>query len=344
MLTLTELLHATAGRLEGARLGLIAREETLGRIVADSRDVEPGDIFWARVGPNHDGADFALQAFARGALGVVAQRPIAPPAGCWSICVRDTEWALWQVAAAICRRFTGHVIAVTGGEQRTTACQLVRAALGEQATRTAGPRHGRSRVDPRVSVLAWRPAQNHAVLDLEAGRPGEVDALAALCRPQIGVVIPAGPRRAEAPGRWQDVVQSKTELLAALPANGWAVVDGDDGWTRQLIHKCRARVVRTGQAETNDIVAADVEVRQGRLSFRVEGQAIDVPGCGPDDLTAALAAVAVGRVLERPLDVIAATLGKCTRPWPPIPVTAGQDATTPRSDIPRGEVQTTQAA
>ena len=43
----------------------------VGRAVTDSRQVHAGDVFWGLAGTRFDGAEFAAEAYARGAAGVV---------------------------------------------------------------------------------------------------------------------------------------------------------------------------------------------------------------------------------------------------------------------------------
>src|ERR1700757_1178875 len=40
----------------------------------DTRTQNPGDVYFALRGPNHDGHDYVAQAFAQGASGVVVER------------------------------------------------------------------------------------------------------------------------------------------------------------------------------------------------------------------------------------------------------------------------------
>ena len=67
-LCIRDLARITRGSL---RLGLMppigGDLDPVGRIVIDSRQVTPGDVFWGLVGRYHDGSHFAEEAFARGA-------------------------------------------------------------------------------------------------------------------------------------------------------------------------------------------------------------------------------------------------------------------------------------
>src|ERR1051325_674040 len=96
------LLHKVlGGRLRMATLPPRDGEATLvEHVVTDSRRAEAGDVFWALAGEKRDGADFAEDAFNRGASGaVVGGRYVQPRPGCWCLQVDDGQRALSQLAA-----------------------------------------------------------------------------------------------------------------------------------------------------------------------------------------------------------------------------------------------------
>src|ERR687885_3012077 len=103
----------------------------------DNRAVEPGTLFFCVPGFTRDGHDYAPDAVARGAVGLVVQRPLG--LGVPEVVVEDVRAAM-AVAAA---RFYGDptarlpVIGVTGTNGKTTTAFLVRTLL-EAAGRRCG--------------------------------------------------------------------------------------------------------------------------------------------------------------------------------------------------------------
>ncbi len=104
-------------------------------LYCDSRQVEPGGLFFALPGAVSDGSDFVDAAVAAGAVAVVAQRSVPVPDGVAFIKVEDARYCMAQAAAA----FYGHpardmlVVGVTGTNGKTTVTCLV-----EQMLRRAG--------------------------------------------------------------------------------------------------------------------------------------------------------------------------------------------------------------
>jgi len=302
-------LHRTIGgtREPGAAPTPGATAAPLGRVATDSRRVQPGDVFWALVGPRHDGADFAPEAFARGASGAVVGRPIEAPRDRWVITVDDTLAALGRWARHRRDRFRGTVIAVTGSVGKTTTRQMIHTILQPWFVGTASPANYNNHVGLPLSMLGIEPDHDYAVLELGASAPGEIAALAELCAPTIGAVTSVADAHLAGFGSHRAIAAAKAELLAALPPDGHAVM-ADDPWLRRLAEEHLVPVTWVGRDAACDLVATDVRWGHGVLHFRVSGQPFRVPIWGRHHLTCALCAVGVGRHVGLALDQIAASL------------------------------------
>jgi len=291
MPTLDDLQQATGGSLQAA---IEATCAPLGRVVTDSRQITPGDVFWALAGPNHDGADFAPEAIARGARGVVSARPLPVPKDRWLLCVDHglgalASWARWHRD-----RFRGTVIAVTGSVGKTTTRQMIHTVLGSRFHGTASPHNFNNHVGVPLSMLQMEPDHDYAVLELAASRAGQIAALAELCRPSLGVVTHVGDAHLGGFGSRQAIADAKAELLQALPEEGHAIL-GEDPWLRRLARRCRTGITVVGRGAQCGLVAEAIQCGGGMLRFRVGQTPFRVPVWGRHHLTAALSAVAVGR-------------------------------------------------
>ena len=95
-------------------------------ITSDSRQVQPGYLFAALPGSRTDGARFARDAAARGAVAIVAGPGAAPQAGIPVLGVDNPRRALALMAAAFHGRQPGTMIAVTGTSGKTSVASFVR--------------------------------------------------------------------------------------------------------------------------------------------------------------------------------------------------------------------------
>jgi len=282
-------------------------ERLLGRIETDSRRIEPGDVFWALRGPNHDGSDFAADAFRRGAAGAVVGKPVDVPEACWAMRVADTQqalhhWAMWKR-----RQFSGTAIGVTGSVGKTTTRQMIHTVLQTRFRGTASPQNYNNHVGVPLSMLGMESDHDYAVLELGASRPGEIATLAEMCAPKVGVITRIGDAHLHGFGSRRKIAESKAELLAALPSDGRAVL-GDDPWLWTMARDCKAPITLVGTSHGCDLRATDVESGQGRLRFTLGGCKFHVPVWGRHHLTAALLAVAVGRMMGFDFDEMADVL------------------------------------
>lgn len=104
----------------------------------DSRRLEPGQVFVAIPGRRFDGHDFVGQALARGAMGAIVERPVAPADGL-EILVPDARAAY----ARLCQSLAGHpaeslrIVGIAGTHGRRTTAAFLGAILD-----AAGEAHG----------------------------------------------------------------------------------------------------------------------------------------------------------------------------------------------------------
>ena len=334
MTTVGELCNAIEGRLAVGRHASDAAERPLGPVGIDTRTLAVGEVFWALRGPQQDGAAFAPDAFARGAAGVVAAADVKVPDCGWAIRVADSQAAL-QRAASWCRaRFCGTPIAVTGSVGKTTTRQMIHTVLRARLRGTASPRNFNNHIGLPLSLLGVDAEHDYAVLELGASQRGEIAALADLCAPRIGVIPQLGEAHLESFGSRQAIAEAKAELLSALPEDGHAVL-GDVPRLRAVARYCRAPITWVGTTAHSDLQAAEVTTGRGTLSFVVttkgrqaarrrdaesdaqeplrcpphdKGYRFEIPVWGRHHLSAALCAIAVGRLLGLDFDEMAGAL------------------------------------
>jgi UDP-N-acetylmuramoyl-tripeptide--D-alanyl-D-alanine ligase len=133
--------------------------------------------------------------------------------------------------------------------------------------------------------------------------------------PTIGIVITTiAEEHTETLKDLFGVLAAETELIAALPADGVAIVNGDDETLLEAVHRLACcRIVTFGEKATNPYRIADVHVsRQGtRFTLYTPAgvRAVHLQLLGSHFALAALVAVAVGRECDLPLDTACAALG-----------------------------------
>ncbi len=124
LVTLAEL----RGGGVGGRLVGTATQRVSG-VQHDSRQVVDGDLFVAVAGQSHDGARFVDDALARGAVAVMAERPIE--CGVPQLIVDDARVGLSRAAELVYGSPTSrlHTIGITGTNGKTTTAYLLKQAI-----------------------------------------------------------------------------------------------------------------------------------------------------------------------------------------------------------------------
>src|SRR6266849_8830038 len=104
----------------------------------DSRTIQPGDLFFALRGPNHDGHEYLAEVFRKGAVAAVVDRDVEAA----GVVLRagDSLKALQTLASSARQRWSGDVVAVTGSAGKTTTKDVIADMLAEgvRTTKTAG--------------------------------------------------------------------------------------------------------------------------------------------------------------------------------------------------------------
>jgi UDP-N-acetylmuramoyl-tripeptide--D-alanyl-D-alanine ligase len=313
--TLHDLNQAIGGQLLGQPAAGSAWSVPLGPVAIDSRQVEPGNVFWALRGPHHDGANFVDEAFQRGAIAAVVPRGVHSHDEHCLIGVDDTQQALRQWAIWKRQRFSGTMIAVTGSVGKTTARQMIDTILRRRFSGTASPRNYNNQVGVPLSMFGIEPQHDYAVIELAANHRGEIATLSELCAPKIGVITQIGDAHLAGFGSRRAIAEAKAELLGALPADGRAIL-GDDVWLRRVANGCHAAITWVGSGSHCDLTARNIESGQGQLHFQVEDCKFCVPVWGRHHLVAALVAVGVGRTMGMMLPEMAEALAT----YQPVPM------------------------
>lgn len=245
----------------------------------DSRTLEPGDLFVALSG-TRDGHEFVGQAKAKGAAGILASQPVAPPA----VMVGDTFEALESLGeGARARSPRTRRGAVTGSVGKTGVTQAVMSGL-----RLAGPAHSSVRsYNNHIGVplaLARMPmGTQRAIFEIGMNHAGEIGPLSTMVRPHAVVVTTVGPVHTENfPDGETGVARAKAEIFEGLDPGGVAVLNADNLWFDLLQTEASyAGVeVRTfGAGEGCDARLIDFQVASGHavVKARLHGKGLDFP-------------------------------------------------------------------
>ena len=309
------------------------------RATIDSRESGPGDLFFGLRGERADGGEFAPDAIAGGAWGIVVNPttmsqfpplsdrkydrvgvdPTAPTkvshfpplsggkcditrgvAGVWVFAANDPLVALQGLARRWRQALGARVVGVTGSVGKTSVKDIARALLPGRVH--ANRENLNTEIGLPLTVLEAPEDADVLVLEMAMRGAGQIAELAAIAEPEVAVITNVGPVHVELLGSVEAIAAAKAEVLAALPPDGTAIVPAVAGELEPHLGAA-PRLLRFGPG--GDVYAAESKVDGGVTEALVETPAgrglFHFPFAEAHNLENALAAVAVGVALGAPL-------------------------------------------
>ena len=296
-----------------------AHEALVHRVCTDSRQAQPGDLFFALAGERFDGHDYLPQAVAKGVGAVVAERSRLPAGkcGCPVIAVESTRQALGRLAARYREDFSLPVVAVGGSNGKTTTKELVAAVLRQQFPTLWSEASFNNDIGVPLTLLRLDSSHRAAVLEVGSNHPGELAPLVQIIRPNYGIITSIGREHLEFFGDLAGVAREEGWLAELLPVNGRLLVNGEREWASLLAKRTRAPAVRVGLGAGQDWRARDLCSDERGIRFLAEGPRADFAGeyrirlLGRHQVVNALFAIAMGAELGMEREAVAQGLAKC---------------------------------
>lgn len=300
-LRLTDIARATGGKLVGA-------DALIERITTDSRAIKAGDVFVALQGERFDGNDFVGDvAKAGAAAAVVSKKQSADIA---QIVVDDTLWALGAIARLNRRNFHGKLVALTGSAGKTTTKDMIASVLSQAGSVLATSGNLNNEIGVPQTVLSITPSHDYAVIEMGAGKRGDIAYLMQFVEPDVALLTNAAAAHIKGFGSEIAVAETKGEIFSTAPAAATAVTNLDSPyaalWQTMIgSHRQIGFGIDNPQAMVR---AADIESKAwgSRFSLHInnEKQTIELKVPGAHNIANALAAAAVAHALGLPLQTI----------------------------------------
>ncbi|MDD5302081.1 MAG: UDP-N-acetylmuramoyl-tripeptide--D-alanyl-D-alanine ligase [Elusimicrobia bacterium] len=314
-LTWGELARAAGGRLTHG-----AATTPIDSLTTDTRNLKPGQAFWALVGERIDAHALLTEAFAKTSAGwIVAEGklPKDAPRPPHVVEVPDTLKALQALAHFHRKRFDIPVAGIVGSNGKTTTKEMLKSICAQVGPVCATPGNWNNEIGVPLSVLELLPEHRYGIFELAACRKGEIEELARVAQPTVALLTNIGPDHLESFGTIETTFQTNSEIVAVLPEDGAAVINADDPWLAALETRLGSRAVTYGMGtnckvriEGKDSLIIDrhrltVKLRAfgvfNRYNAAGAAAAAWAMGLAPDAIRAGLEAHAPGMLRQEPL-------------------------------------------
>jgi UDP-N-acetylmuramoyl-tripeptide--D-alanyl-D-alanine ligase len=224
-----------------------------GQVSTDSRQPQPGTLFFALNGPSFRGADFAPQALEKGARHAVVDDVLLAAADPIRFTYApDPLRALQELAHEHRRHFRIPVLAVTGSNGKTTTKELLTAVLARRFRVLATIGNLNNHIGVPLTLLRLRAGEHDfAVIEMGANHRGEIAAYCQWAAPTHGLITNIGKAHLEGFGGAEGVALGKGELFDYLVrTGGTAFVNTLDARLPALAAQVPATVTYPGLPDT----------------------------------------------------------------------------------------------
>ena len=263
-LSLEQIANAISGEIVVGD----SANEVFGTVRTDSRLVEPGDIFFAKLGENEDGHRYLESLVSKASLAIVsAPRSDLPLA---QIKVTDTVVALSLLAEFVLSQVRPNglkVIGITGSNGKTSAKNML-AAITAKVGKTISPQDSfNNEVGLPLTVLRLEQDTKYLVLELGAAGLGSIDRLASWTKPDVGIQLKVGMAHAGAFGGIEVTARIKAEMMPHI--GNLAILNMDDPIVRDFETRHGVRSVGYGYS-------ADAQLQLLHVGVSLQGTSIEL--------------------------------------------------------------------
>ncbi len=294
-LTFEQLASMIGGSVEAGG------NQSFDSVVIDSREAQPGALFFAIRGDRLDGHTFLVSALEKAEGAVVDEMPAELIPGKAYVRVDDTTVALQKLASEVRKQFPSTLIAVTGSAGKTTTKEMISTLVETERSTWKSWGNFNNQIGFPLCLANTPDRTEIVVSEMGMSSKGEIEFLARLSRPDIGVYTTIQPVHLEFFDSIDGIAAAKRELLENLADGGVVVLNADDARVIGIAEGFVGRKVTYGVDAAADYKADELNDRGllgSQFMLRAEGESrpvtLSLPG--RHNLENLLAAIATARV------------------------------------------------
>lgn len=304
-------MDINVGEIIECTKGLLLRgesEKKIKKISTDSRKVEKGYMFIPLKGEKYDGHDFVHMAIKNGADIILVSKDMELSQDVTLIKVEDTLKAMHEIAKYYISKFEILKVAVTGSTGKTSTKDMLYHVLSKKYKVLKNKGNFNNHIGLPITVFELN--ENHEACILEMGMSGfgEINTLANIVRPHIGIISNIGLSHIENLGSQEGILKAKMEIQNYMEQGDTLIVNGDDKFLSNIDSDSYI-VYKFGMNDENQIIGKlKQDLQEEGVIFKVhfnnEEYEFKLNVAGVHNIYNALSAIMVGLLSEIPMDKI----------------------------------------
>ncbi|MBQ8209955.1 MAG: UDP-N-acetylmuramoyl-tripeptide--D-alanyl-D-alanine ligase [Clostridia bacterium] len=287
-LTLSEISTAVNGK--------ITEDCTFKGVYTDSRKPVKGGLFIALEGDRFDGHDFIKNAEADGAAAVLCRKKA--DTGLPVIYVDDTKKALLALAAYYRSKCDVKVVGLTGSVGKTTTKEMTALVMASEYNTIKTQGNLNNDIGMPLTIFTIESDTQAAVIEMGMNHSGEIYALTAVSRPDVGIITNVGVSHIENLGSRENILKAKLEILEGMKKGSTLIINGDNDLLSQVENPDYNIVFFGMENEKCTVKAVDVqqsaEGTECKFIYNNEKYDVYIPIAGVHNVYNALAAFCAG--------------------------------------------------
>ena len=266
--SIADAIAATRALADGVVAGPITG------VSIDTRSLVPGDLFVA-LADQRDGHEFVTTAFKAGAAAALVKTDyVRQPGDGLLLRVPDPLAGLENLGRAARAWLSpeARVIAVTGSAGKTTAKEMLRAALSAIGETHASEKSYNNHWGVPLTLARMPATTRFAVFEIGMNHAGEITPLSRMVRPHVAVITTVAPAHLGNFDSIEGIADAKAEIFAGLEPGGLAVIPRDNAHFERLKRQAEAA------ASSPAIVISDFGEHEATQSLKLDGVELHVDG------------------------------------------------------------------
>ncbi len=297
-LRISELVKSTKGCLT------VKNEDVeIFEIVIDSRKANQNNVFMAIVGENLDGHNFIESAYQNGCRNFIKNSNNVIKIEYKDINlieVENTTIAIGEISKYYKSKFDIPFVGVTGSVGKTTTRDMIYAALSSKLNTHRNEGNLNNQLGVPLTLFDLNRSHQAAIIEMGMSGFEEIEYLANIVEPNIGVISNIGLSHVENLGSQEGILKAKLEITTNFNKDNILVVNGDDEYLSRLKNEKLEYQLKTfGFNKDNDIYCESFETNEDSIEFvcviENEKHFIKVPTVGKHNIYNAMAAILVGK-------------------------------------------------